>query len=550
MSQKKPIVKNCAKCHKPFSTADENIIFCRACLDEKVKAEARAEIERQAQVVETKECPGCHKKFDITVGEKEYMEAHGMNPSPRFCKECRKELRKHKADIGKDVTCTDCGKVFKISAMTVLNSALHGWELPTRCPDCRKKVAEAARAAREARKPSGVYKTLTCKDCGKEFVITNGEHQFLMSHGYEFDPVRCKECRHKRKVQAVVNDMRRVADSDAMPGEENKMDVDAIGQQVGDPNVVPAGTMPDTVPDTTPDTAAADEDVGMDAAPSSEPVWEGDAPIPAQAVDWAAENAPEAGELEEKPASTWTEKENDILKRAFPAEGVEVPSRLPEVDYAPVSQQAAQLGVGWTDEELEAVRREVSSCPWAEEETAILKTYYPTEGTEVCKRLPGRTVVAVSQQARLLGIAPKEGWTTEEMDALKEQYPKQDEDNGEKTGAWMAEDNEALKQSYPEASSEGKIYINEAGKDPNAFAKTEDDLGVEPMNLGAAPAEDEMESAPAAEPSPLAVDAEKVAEMTKGLYPQDGEQTAAVDTEPEVKDKKPGFFGKLFGARD
>lgn len=495
MSQKKPIVKNCAKCHKPFSTADENIIFCRACLDENVKAEARAEIERQAQVVETKECPGCHEKFDITVGEKEYMEAHGMNPSPRFCKECRKELRKHKADIGKDVTCTDCGKVFKISAMTVLNSALHGWELPTRCPDCRKKVAEAARAAREARKPSGVYKTLTCKDCGKEFVITNGEHQFLMSHGYEFDPVRCKECRHKRKVQAVVNDMRRVADSDAMPGEENKMDVDAIGQQVGDPNVVPAGTMPDTVPDTvpdtTPDTAAADEDVGMDAAPSSEPVWEGDAPIPAQAVDWAAENAPEAGEPEEKPAAAWTEKENDILKK-----------------------------------------------------------YYPVEGIEVCKRLPGRTVAPVSEQARQLGIAPKEGWTTEEMDALKEQYPKQDEDNGEKTGAWMAEDNEALKQSYPEASSEGKIYINEAGKDPNAFAKTEDDLGVEPMNLGAAPAENEMEAAPAAGPSPLAVDAEKVAEMTKGLYPQDGEQTAAVDTEPEVKDKKPGFFGKLFGARD
>lgn len=43
-------------------------------------------------------------------------------------------------------------------------------------------------------------KTLTCKDCGKEFVFTAGEQEFYASKGFVNEPQRCKECRDKKKA--------------------------------------------------------------------------------------------------------------------------------------------------------------------------------------------------------------------------------------------------------------------------------------------------------------------------------------------------------------
>lgn len=42
-------------------------------------------------------------------------------------------------------------------------------------------------------------KNLTCKDCGGEFVFTEGEQTFYKEKGFENDPVRCPECRRARK---------------------------------------------------------------------------------------------------------------------------------------------------------------------------------------------------------------------------------------------------------------------------------------------------------------------------------------------------------------
>lgn len=44
-------------------------------------------------------------------------------------------------------------------------------------------------------------KTLVCKDCGKEFIFTEGEQEFYKEKGFENDPVRCPECRRARKQQ-------------------------------------------------------------------------------------------------------------------------------------------------------------------------------------------------------------------------------------------------------------------------------------------------------------------------------------------------------------
>lgn len=44
-------------------------------------------------------------------------------------------------------------------------------------------------------------RTLVCKDCGNDFVFTEGEQEFFKEKGFENDPVRCPECRRKRKQQ-------------------------------------------------------------------------------------------------------------------------------------------------------------------------------------------------------------------------------------------------------------------------------------------------------------------------------------------------------------
>ncbi len=43
-------------------------------------------------------------------------------------------------------------------------------------------------------------KTLTCKDCGKQFVWTAGEQQFYQDKGFTNPPSRCPEDRAKNKA--------------------------------------------------------------------------------------------------------------------------------------------------------------------------------------------------------------------------------------------------------------------------------------------------------------------------------------------------------------
>jgi DNA-directed RNA polymerase subunit RPC12/RpoP len=52
-------------------------------------------------------------------------------------------------------------------------------------------------------------KNVVCKDCGKEFVFTEGEQAFYKEKGFENDPVRCPECRKSRKTQKNTQRERR-----------------------------------------------------------------------------------------------------------------------------------------------------------------------------------------------------------------------------------------------------------------------------------------------------------------------------------------------------
>lgn len=46
-------------------------------------------------------------------------------------------------------------------------------------------------------------KTLTCRDCSREFVFSIGEQEFYASRGFTNEPGRCPECRaNRRQVMA------------------------------------------------------------------------------------------------------------------------------------------------------------------------------------------------------------------------------------------------------------------------------------------------------------------------------------------------------------
>lgn len=42
-------------------------------------------------------------------------------------------------------------------------------------------------------------RTLKCKDCGTDFIFSAGEQEFYAEKGFENDPVRCRDCRDKRR---------------------------------------------------------------------------------------------------------------------------------------------------------------------------------------------------------------------------------------------------------------------------------------------------------------------------------------------------------------
>jgi len=43
-------------------------------------------------------------------------------------------------------------------------------------------------------------KTITCRDCGTEFVFTAGEQEFYAQKGFTNEPTRCPSCRQQRKM--------------------------------------------------------------------------------------------------------------------------------------------------------------------------------------------------------------------------------------------------------------------------------------------------------------------------------------------------------------
>ena len=70
--------------------------------------------------------------------------------------------------------------------------------------DLREKSREV-RLEKECSSLMNVDRTLTCADCGQEFVFTASEQQFYADRGFS-DPRRCRSCRAARKAQMGGSD--------------------------------------------------------------------------------------------------------------------------------------------------------------------------------------------------------------------------------------------------------------------------------------------------------------------------------------------------------
>ena len=64
-------------------------------------------------------------------------------------------------------------------------------------------------------------RTLTCVDCGQQFVFTAGEQEFYVQKGFMNEPKRCKSCKAVRKVMGGPGG----------PREEHEVVCSACGQK-------------------------------------------------------------------------------------------------------------------------------------------------------------------------------------------------------------------------------------------------------------------------------------------------------------------------------
>jgi CxxC-x17-CxxC domain-containing protein len=55
-------------------------------------------------------------------------------------------------------------------------------------------------------------KSLTCRDCEKQFVFSGGEQEFFAAKGLVNEPKRCPNCRLLMRIQRNGEDVNRVAE--------------------------------------------------------------------------------------------------------------------------------------------------------------------------------------------------------------------------------------------------------------------------------------------------------------------------------------------------
>lgn len=114
----------------------------------------------------------------------------------------------------------------------------------------------------------------------------------------------------------------------------------------------------------------------------------------------------------------WTPEEDAVLKKYYPSEGTKVSHRISGRTAQACRSRASYLGISFSE----------GHKPWTKKEDRILRNYYETEGSKVNKRLPGRSSRACISRAKILQLSQRETWTEDEIRILREFYPSEGQD--------------------------------------------------------------------------------------------------------------------------
>jgi CxxC-x17-CxxC domain-containing protein len=71
-------------------------------------------------------------------------------------------------------------------------------------------------------------KSITCKECGRQFTFTVRDQQFYAEKGFQNEPQRCRDCRQARKGQGS-----------AAPGGAPRQSFEAVCAECGTTTTVP-----------------------------------------------------------------------------------------------------------------------------------------------------------------------------------------------------------------------------------------------------------------------------------------------------------------------
>lgn len=110
----------------------------------------------------------------------------------------------------------------------------------------------------------------------------------------------------------------------------------------------------------------------------------------------------------------WTKDEEDILRKYYPEEGRTVANRLPNRNANTCVTHARLLGINGPDNS------------WTEGDDAFLREHYLFDGPEFCATELQRTPLAIKNRARILRLLRgpvHDFWTAEEDAVIKKFYP-------------------------------------------------------------------------------------------------------------------------------
>lgn len=112
----------------------------------------------------------------------------------------------------------------------------------------------------------------------------------------------------------------------------------------------------------------------------------------------------------------WTADEDAILRKHYASDGAkECQRRVHGRTIPAIRERARKLGL-WE-------RRHAKAVPWTEDEHERLKALFPIEGVACHKKFPGRSKESVLGHAYAHGLQNIHMWTKEEDDIIRKYYP-------------------------------------------------------------------------------------------------------------------------------